>query len=366
MKIILEQNNPEPLYLQIKDRIKDHIIKNKLEKGTRLPSINQVASDANVCIDTIQKAFEELVKEGICYKRPKKGTFVGTSNIIAKKSICLIYHYLDISAIENNISEAKVHQGLTSRAKDKHIDILFITHDPEETITFYKSNREFDLKGVFVISMTNLDKTRTLAEKFPSIKFVSLSYNIQGFEEMPSNVHGIFFDNFAGGYQMTQHLIDKGHSRIAVVSKEMTYQGYHRRIAGYRQALADNGLKFNPELVFEESANSKFTLQQIGRKYAETICQLPSPPTAIFCVNDYIAAGIKELLTLTEFKPQIEVCGYDNLIPELSINYRFNTMSMDFETIGRKGIDIIASQNKPVPKTIKLMPQILLRGEHDV
>jgi GntR family transcriptional regulator len=64
------------LYQQIVDGIKREIAEGRLHPGTALPSFRQFAEDLLVSVITVKRAYEELEREGIIYRRQGLGTFV--------------------------------------------------------------------------------------------------------------------------------------------------------------------------------------------------------------------------------------------------------------------------------------------------
>ncbi|HUZ07779.1 MAG TPA: GntR family transcriptional regulator [Candidatus Paceibacterota bacterium] len=64
------------LYQQIIDRLKREISEGRLKPGATLPSFRALAEDLLVSIITVKRAYEELEREGIIYRRQGLGTFV--------------------------------------------------------------------------------------------------------------------------------------------------------------------------------------------------------------------------------------------------------------------------------------------------
>ena len=81
MKILISNSSDAPLYQQIKDQIKDAILKEELTEGDGLPSIRSFANDLKVSVLTIRRVYEELEKEGFVTSQVGIGTFVSASNI---------------------------------------------------------------------------------------------------------------------------------------------------------------------------------------------------------------------------------------------------------------------------------------------
>lgn len=81
MNIIVSNSSDVPLYMQIKEQLKDAILKSELEDGEPLPSIRNFANDVQVSVLTIRRVYEELEKEGFVISKAGKGTFVSMSNL---------------------------------------------------------------------------------------------------------------------------------------------------------------------------------------------------------------------------------------------------------------------------------------------
>jgi len=67
---------PGPLYRQIVDGLKREVSEGRLGPGTALPSFRRLAEDLLVSVITVKRAYEELEREGIIYRRQGLGTFV--------------------------------------------------------------------------------------------------------------------------------------------------------------------------------------------------------------------------------------------------------------------------------------------------
>ena len=67
---------PGPLYQQIVDGLTREVSEGRLAPGTPLPSFRGLAEDLLVSVITVKRAYEELEREGIIYRRQGLGTFV--------------------------------------------------------------------------------------------------------------------------------------------------------------------------------------------------------------------------------------------------------------------------------------------------
>jgi GntR family transcriptional regulator len=67
---------PGALYQQIVDGLKREVSEGRLAPGSALPSFRGLAEDLLVSVITVKRAYEELEREGIIYRRQGLGTFV--------------------------------------------------------------------------------------------------------------------------------------------------------------------------------------------------------------------------------------------------------------------------------------------------
>jgi len=75
----LSAAGPGTLYQQIVDGLKREVSEGRLAAGAPLPSFRQLAEDLLVSVITVKRAYEELEREGIIYRRQGLGTFVAES-----------------------------------------------------------------------------------------------------------------------------------------------------------------------------------------------------------------------------------------------------------------------------------------------
>jgi GntR family transcriptional regulator len=81
LKVVISNTSQAPLYQQIKDQIKDAILKEEFVEGDALPSIRAFANELKVSVLTIRRVYDELEQEGFVTSQVGIGTFVSTSNI---------------------------------------------------------------------------------------------------------------------------------------------------------------------------------------------------------------------------------------------------------------------------------------------
>ena len=113
----LQNDSVIPLYHQLKERLKHSIDQGEWLPGDQIPSENQLMNEYNVSRNTAKKAIEELVQDGLLYRKQGKGTFVAKPKL--QQSLMGLYSF----------SKVFKEKGLTP--KDILIDIREVRPTPE-------------------------------------------------------------------------------------------------------------------------------------------------------------------------------------------------------------------------------------------
>ncbi|HAT53734.1 MAG TPA: LacI family transcriptional regulator [Lactobacillus sp.] len=118
----------------------------------------------------------------------------------------------------------------------------------------------------------------------------------------------IIVDDERGGELATNHLIEAGHRKIAMVLPERPSQNVRLRLAGYRSALVRHGLAFDEALVFSTEL-SKAGGQHVAKQVFD------SGATAVFSANDELALGVMRGAQMLGKKvpDDLSVVGYDDI-----------------------------------------------------
>ncbi|MBY0223426.1 GntR family transcriptional regulator [Sporosarcina aquimarina] len=80
MNIVISNTVNQPIYVQIKNQLKEQILLKELQEKEALPSIRKLAKDLQVSVITTKKAYEELERDGLIETFPGKGSFVAAQN----------------------------------------------------------------------------------------------------------------------------------------------------------------------------------------------------------------------------------------------------------------------------------------------
>lgn len=80
MEIIISSNTSKPIYEQITSQIKALIMSGELKTGDPIPSMRALAKSLHVSVITVQKAYEDLQRDGFIETTIGRGSFVAAQN----------------------------------------------------------------------------------------------------------------------------------------------------------------------------------------------------------------------------------------------------------------------------------------------
>lgn len=80
MEIIISNNTAKPIYEQITSQIKTMIMNGELKTGDAIPSMRSLAKSLHVSVITVQKAYEDLHRDGYIETTVGRGSFVAAQN----------------------------------------------------------------------------------------------------------------------------------------------------------------------------------------------------------------------------------------------------------------------------------------------
>ena len=80
MDIVISSNTGKPIYEQITTQVKAMIISGELKAGDAIPSMRALAKSIHVSVITVQRAYEELQRDGFIETTVGRGSFVSAQN----------------------------------------------------------------------------------------------------------------------------------------------------------------------------------------------------------------------------------------------------------------------------------------------
>ena len=180
------------------------------------------------------------------------------------------------------------------------------------------------------------------------------------------NTHKVVVDNYKGAYDATIHLIQNGYKQIAIVANNEILSITKDRLAGYRAALADNGIKEKDALI-KYCPHGGLLREEIDQAIDELLA-LKIKPDAIFSLSDKLTTGCLRVLKTKKIKvpDDIGLIGFSNsdltelIEPPLSI---IKQPAIEMGKIATTLLLQLIESKRPVTdfETRVLAPELIIR-----
>lgn len=180
-------------------------------------------------------------------------------------------------------------------------------------------------------------------------------------EDVPgTDVPKVFVDNVQGGYLATRHLLDAGHRHIAHVTGPEALFTVQERLLGYRRALDEAQVAYEPELVRFGSYDRRF-----GQAAARELIARDHPPTAVFAASDYLAVGMLETLRdhALDVPGYMSIVGFDDMEFASLLMPPITTLRQSASGLGRTGVALLIAMlrgKEPAPAAVHRLPVKLI------
>jgi len=151
----------------------------------------------------------------------------------------------------------------------------------------------------------------------------------------------VIVDDYEGAFKAVEHLIKTGRKRIAHLAGPSSLSISKKRLNGYLDALAKHNLPIDEELII----SFDLSLSKV-KIYIKHLLSLPSPPDAIFAINDPTAIEVIQIIKQQGLKiPQdIAVIGFSNDYASALIEPSLSTMAQPVEEIGKTAVRMLIEQ----------------------
>lgn len=252
-----------------------------------MPTINDVAVEANVSIATVSRVIHNKphvrpeVRERVLQAVTQLGyqpSRVARSLRAQKSSIIGVV----ITDVQNTFFTNLARAVEDVAYKNKYAVFLCNSdEDPQKENFYLEVMRAENVAGI-IISPTHESDIPVASLVEAGIPVVAVDRQL-----VDVAIDTVMVDNVGGAYRLTNHLIkDHGHQRVAIITGPQDSTTGRQRLEGYSKALYAAGLPLNKELIKARSFKEDW-----GYSAAQTLLRLDEPPTAIFAANNLLARG---------------------------------------------------------------------------
>lgn len=370
-----------PLYETIFKDFKHKIKSGVLKPGDKLPTEKEISDLYNVSRITSTRALKELELRHLIRKIKGSGSYVNELHTKSLEDIEIEHPRGHLSLISlvlpfDGVFSSEYLQGIEDVAKEQGYFVTFHNSqkDPSIERQIIEEIIERGSHGIIVYPVStseNLDLyTGLIIDNFP---FVLIDHKIPGIDTSL-----VWADNQKGLYDMTTHLIELGHKRIAFIGQDVYgISSEFERYRGFCRAHIDNGLILMPQHLYTEASSIKvpgdylpdlpLAKREVCYLY-DVLNALPKDqrPTALVAVNDEVADILIACAVLKgiDIPNEYSVTGFDNLPFASHLTPPLTTVTQPTRRIGREAAHalfktILEPDRKP--EVVAIPSELILR-----
>lgn len=170
-------------------------------------------------------------------------------------------------------------------------------------------------------------------------------------------------DDVSGAYELTKHLVEQGYRTMMWIGGSRSFNTYHNRFAGYKNALSEIGIDAEKYPIFE----GDITLDA-AYDYMKNFIEHHQLPEVIFSASDYMAMGAIMAIQEKGLKipEDVAISGYSNEPFAALINPKLTTVEQFSKEMGKATArllldEIESDSEETVPRKTILRPKLIVR-----
>ncbi|MEO8295825.1 MAG: LacI family DNA-binding transcriptional regulator [Gemmatimonadota bacterium] len=241
----------------------------------------------------------------------------------------------------------------TARRHDYHVLVSSSHADQHDIDTVLRSMRgRVDGLILMVPDLQVASAVAMLPERFPLV--------LVNCAEESRQHDAITVANFEGADAMVRHLVDLGHTRIAMITGGERNFDAAERLRGFRSALEQAALSMEGDLILSGDFS-----ETSGFRAGAELAQRASRPTAVFAANDAMAIG-----ALSAFREagldvprDIAVVGFDDIPMARYVDPPLSSVHVDISALGECAtIRLLEAMQQPAGHVVRreIMPTTLV------
>lgn len=342
--MVIDKNSSIPKYLQFQTWLQDRIEQGFYAPNEKIPTEIELVNISGLSRATIRQALKNLEDYGYIIRKKRVGSFVRKvmSPIGNQPTVGLLVP--DIRAGYASI----LTRGAEDEATKHNISLILCNTDDLLSQARYHIERliQLSVSGVIYVPVAASDEENLIIIKKLRKKNIPVVLADRGISN--SKLDFVTTDNFEGSRQITQYLIDQGHTKIAFLSNKL-FSTERLRYNGFKSKLKELGIVQNKNIVIQEK--SAFNINKYLH-HAREILKQKKQFTAIYAGHDRIAllfySAAKNLgLSIPE---DFSIVGYDNM-PFTTID--LTTMHQPIYEMGTESMKLLLDRMQNTSANVK-------------
>ncbi len=247
------------------------------EAGVSVSTVSHVVNRTRpISPDTEQRVLDAIARTGFVVNSLARALAgASTSTIGLAMSAVSNFYFADMVA---GIDAAVRSAGSTLLLADTH-------EDPDEELAVVKSLHQRRVDGILLAPVTG--RGGAALQYLRDMRLPSVLVDRCAADDFDQ----VGVENVASTARLTSHLIEHGHHRIGMVSGVAGVQTTIERVDGYRRALREQHLRFDPQLVVPGNSNAQRAADAV-----QALLTLAIPPTALVVGNNHMTIGVMRAL----------------------------------------------------------------------
>lgn len=217
--------------------------------------------------------------------------------------------------------------------------------------------RSYRVDGILLASAPGKDASHIQSTMDAGISIVCLDRSVSGVK-----TDAVLLDNVRGGREGVRHLIQAGHSKIAIITGDLTLQTGRERLRGYEAALAEADIAIDRKLILEGDFRD-----ESGYRLAKELLRRRVRPTAIFVCNGVMTLGVLKAFEEMNVRcpEDIALATFDDLAVDQSFHPHLTAVVQPSYDIGSRAatilMDRIEGKLTAEPFVVRIVPTLIVR-----
>ncbi|MEI8246447.1 MAG: GntR family transcriptional regulator [Lentisphaerota bacterium] len=356
-------------YTKIYDELLEEIMSGKYKPLSKLETELDLAKRFSVSVGTIRNAVNCLVEDGFVVRRQGSGTYVvenipltGFKNLKSTPGPSGLYHRIGL-CVHND----EFHMGIVRGVENImyfagfQVIVSFLAMEIVNDVKKLNDLMEVKVDGIITLSpeLYTYNSTTEYEDVLKKIRnLVIVGSNIED-----DDLKTVATDDVEGALQAVRYLISLGYRRVVHLRGPEKVSNANERERGYLKALSECPDADAPMIFKTKGYNQAGGYAQMN----EVLKKYDHKPLAVFCANDYIAAGAYQSILEHGLKipEDISVIGYGNTQTGITVKPQLTTVCQNPEDMGRlaaeKLLKMIYRHVAEIPHS-KIIPWLLIRN----
>ena len=303
--LVVETSSPKPIYMQLVEQLREHILSGELTCGFKFPPAAELAMQLNVNRLTLRKSLQVLEEQHFLVQLHGRGTFVTYQNPQKNYKIgVIVFKNLPLDRMICDPYFNQVLLGIVSLSSEYpqlSIATLEISEKDSQSVIQQKLT---SCDGIIIPGGTREKIDLLLANKIPMHPIVFLGSQNQKILDAGH----ISIDLVPGSLEIAlKYLLELGHRRIAYCGPDIATYHFRERNASFKELQMKYHLPALPEYYYIWHGN----FFRYPREYCRRLMSSSQAPTAI--LSGSMASGLLQgaLSMGLKVPGELSIIGYD-------------------------------------------------------